>query len=107
MFGRQLAVIDSVNLVAGDENLLQIDFEIFMRLFAGRARGDRRGLVMLAGGAIDHEVGGRAVQLFDDGDIVEMRLADARARVGRGGMGVGYAHAERLDVHFLLVLVVL
>ena len=78
-----------------------------MRLFAGLARDDRRLRMMLARNAIEENVRRGFVDLLGHLDVVDVRLADARSLVVSARSGVGRPDAERRDVNFVLVLVVL
>src|SRR5688572_21269138 len=106
VFSEQIAAVAGV-LHARDQDVRELDLEVFQRLLAGLADGDQGFLDVLAVTAGQHQSTARLVHELGDGDVVNGDLAGAAAAAGAVSAGLVHAPAKGLDVNLVLVLGVL
>ena len=89
-----------------DQDVLQLDGQVFERLLA-RFADDQLGLLdVLAVAAMQHQRGRRLVEIVREVDVLHRDLAGAGATTHVGGSRLGHAPRPGQDVDRVLVLVV-
>src|SRR5262249_7655870 len=96
----------AATLIGAHQIVAEFDGVVLLLILAGFAHGQHRLFDVLSGGARDHQVGRRDIDLGGEVNVLEAHLAGAAATTRRKRAALGRSPREAFDFDFVRVLFV-